>query len=167
VGSDRQGVSIRDRRRSASLKDSSEGARSSSSITSCSGLTTRQHVRPARRSRTGSTASSSTWPTTTSRCRRCHGRRSRSCRRTSGGWGGTFPWASSLGSDFNLDFNVWFTDEQQRAGLGFSGCDRAGGPHHKNRIRRPRPPSSSEARPEPGDAIRKCRSSGAPRPKAA
>ena len=30
------------------------------------------------------------------------------------GW--TFPWASSLGSDFNFDFNVWFTEEQQRAG---------------------------------------------------
>jgi predicted dithiol-disulfide oxidoreductase (DUF899 family) len=30
------------------------------------------------------------------------------------GW--TFPWASSLGSDFNADFNVWFTEEQQRAG---------------------------------------------------
>jgi len=30
------------------------------------------------------------------------------------GW--TFPWASSAGSDFNADFNVWFTEEQQRAG---------------------------------------------------
>ena len=30
------------------------------------------------------------------------------------GW--TFPWASSLGSDFNGDFNVCFTEEQQRAG---------------------------------------------------
>jgi predicted dithiol-disulfide oxidoreductase (DUF899 family) len=30
------------------------------------------------------------------------------------GW--TFPWASSLGSDFNADFNVCFTEEQQRAG---------------------------------------------------
>src|SRR5215217_5448853 len=30
------------------------------------------------------------------------------------GW--TFPWASSLGSDFNFDFNVWFTDVQQREG---------------------------------------------------
>jgi predicted dithiol-disulfide oxidoreductase (DUF899 family) len=29
------------------------------------------------------------------------------------GW--TFPWASSLGSDFNADFNVWFSEEQQRA----------------------------------------------------
>ena len=30
------------------------------------------------------------------------------------GW--TFPWASSLDSDFNPDFNVRFTEEQQRAG---------------------------------------------------
>src|SRR5438876_2091470 len=28
----------------------------------------------------------------------------------------TFPWASSLGSDFNFDFNVSVTEEQQRAG---------------------------------------------------
>jgi predicted dithiol-disulfide oxidoreductase (DUF899 family) len=30
------------------------------------------------------------------------------------GW--TFPWASSLGGDFNFDFNVAVTEEQQRAG---------------------------------------------------
>src|SRR6187455_614899 len=30
------------------------------------------------------------------------------------GW--TFPWASSFGGDFNADFSVWFTEEQQRAG---------------------------------------------------
>ena len=30
------------------------------------------------------------------------------------GW--TFPWASSLGNDFNFDFNVSLTEEQQRAG---------------------------------------------------
>src|ERR671918_2811046 len=30
------------------------------------------------------------------------------------GW--TFPWASSRGSDFNADFNVWFTEQQQREG---------------------------------------------------
>jgi predicted dithiol-disulfide oxidoreductase (DUF899 family) len=30
------------------------------------------------------------------------------------GW--MFPWASSLGSDFNFDFNVAFTEEQQREG---------------------------------------------------
>ncbi|MEK0084489.1 DUF899 domain-containing protein [Benzoatithermus flavus] len=31
------------------------------------------------------------------------------------GW--TFPWASSLGSDFNFDCNVSLTEEQQRAGF--------------------------------------------------
>lgn len=30
------------------------------------------------------------------------------------GW--TFPWASSSGSDFNADFNISFSEEQQRAG---------------------------------------------------
>src|SRR5262249_21098619 len=30
------------------------------------------------------------------------------------GW--TFPWASSQGGDFNFDFNVSFTEEEQRAG---------------------------------------------------
>ncbi|WP_026614761.1 DUF899 domain-containing protein [Ensifer aridi] len=30
------------------------------------------------------------------------------------GW--TFPWASSFGSDFNHDFSVWFTEDEQRAG---------------------------------------------------
>src|SRR5213595_458946 len=30
------------------------------------------------------------------------------------GW--TFPWACSLGSDFNFDFNVSITEEQQRGG---------------------------------------------------
>jgi predicted dithiol-disulfide oxidoreductase (DUF899 family) len=30
------------------------------------------------------------------------------------GW--HFPWASSAGSDFNADFNVWFTDAQRKAG---------------------------------------------------
>jgi predicted dithiol-disulfide oxidoreductase (DUF899 family) len=28
----------------------------------------------------------------------------------------TFPWASSFGTDFNYDFNVWITEEQQRKG---------------------------------------------------
>jgi predicted dithiol-disulfide oxidoreductase (DUF899 family) len=30
------------------------------------------------------------------------------------GW--TFPWASTIGTDFNLDFGVYFTDEQRRGG---------------------------------------------------
>jgi predicted dithiol-disulfide oxidoreductase (DUF899 family) len=31
------------------------------------------------------------------------------------GW--TFPWASSGGTDFNTDFNVWFSEDEQRKGL--------------------------------------------------
>ena len=34
------------------------------------------------------------------------------------GW--TFPWASSAGSDFNFDFNVSFTKEQQREGIEYN-----------------------------------------------
>ena len=34
------------------------------------------------------------------------------------GW--TFPWASSAGSDFNFDFNVSFTEEQQRKGIEYN-----------------------------------------------
>jgi predicted dithiol-disulfide oxidoreductase (DUF899 family) len=34
------------------------------------------------------------------------------------GW--TFPWASSLGSDFNYDFNASYTEEQQREGIEYN-----------------------------------------------
>ena len=34
------------------------------------------------------------------------------------GW--TFPWASSADSDFNFDFNVSFTQEQQRTGIEYN-----------------------------------------------
>jgi predicted dithiol-disulfide oxidoreductase (DUF899 family) len=34
------------------------------------------------------------------------------------GW--TFPWASSAGSDFNFDFDVSFTEEQQREGIEYN-----------------------------------------------
>ncbi len=34
------------------------------------------------------------------------------------GW--TFPWASSVGSDFNFDFSVWFTKEQWREGVEYN-----------------------------------------------
>ncbi len=34
------------------------------------------------------------------------------------GW--KFPWASSLGSDFNFDFNVSFIEEQQREGIEYN-----------------------------------------------
>src|SRR5436853_5513452 len=40
------------------------------------------------------------------------------------GW--TFPWASSLGNDFNSDFNVRFTEEQQREGLVEYNYERGG-----------------------------------------
>ena len=40
------------------------------------------------------------------------------------GW--TFPWASSVGSDFNFDFNVAFTEEQQREGAVEYNYRRAG-----------------------------------------
>ena len=92
VGPGRQGVPIRDRLKEAPRwRTSSKGARSSWFTTSCSGPTTWRGVRHARRSRTGSTVSLSTWRTTTSRFRRYRGRRSRNCMRTSGGWAGRFP----------------------------------------------------------------------------
>jgi predicted dithiol-disulfide oxidoreductase (DUF899 family) len=34
------------------------------------------------------------------------------------GW--TFPWASSFGGDFNYDFSVGFTEEQQRDGIDYN-----------------------------------------------
>ncbi len=40
------------------------------------------------------------------------------------GW--RFPWASSLGGDFNFDFNVSFTEEQQRAGVVEYNYERGG-----------------------------------------
>ncbi|MHB8455519.1 MAG: DUF899 domain-containing protein [Acidiferrobacterales bacterium] len=40
------------------------------------------------------------------------------------GW--TFPWASSFGDEFNLDFNVSFTEEQQRKGAVEYNYERGG-----------------------------------------
>ena len=40
------------------------------------------------------------------------------------GW--TFPWASAHGSDFNFDFNVSFTEEQQRADAVEYNYERGG-----------------------------------------
>ncbi|WP_454853540.1 DUF899 domain-containing protein [Rhizobium binxianense] len=34
------------------------------------------------------------------------------------GW--SFPWVSSFGSDFNGDFSVWFSEEQQRDGIEYN-----------------------------------------------
>jgi predicted dithiol-disulfide oxidoreductase (DUF899 family) len=42
------------------------------------------------------------------------------------GW--TFPWASSFGSDFNFDFSVGFTEEQQREGIDYNYRREAGMP---------------------------------------
>jgi predicted dithiol-disulfide oxidoreductase (DUF899 family) len=41
------------------------------------------------------------------------------------GW--AFPWASSLGGEFNYDFNVSFTEAQQREGAGEYNYRRGGG----------------------------------------
>ncbi|MGO4329104.1 DUF899 domain-containing protein [Cupriavidus sp. 2TAF22] len=51
------------------------------------------------------------------------------------GW--TFPWASSLDSDFNFDFNVSFTEAQQRAGDIEYNYRRAG--HAMDATRVPEP----------------------------
>jgi predicted dithiol-disulfide oxidoreductase (DUF899 family) len=40
------------------------------------------------------------------------------------GW--TFPWASSLGNDFNFDFNISFTEDQQRKGTIDYNYERGG-----------------------------------------
>jgi predicted dithiol-disulfide oxidoreductase (DUF899 family) len=40
------------------------------------------------------------------------------------GW--TFPWASSAGSDFNFDFNISFTEEEQRKGTIEYNYERGG-----------------------------------------
>src|SRR2546429_9744676 len=41
------------------------------------------------------------------------------------GW--TFPWASSFGTEFNPDFSVSFTEEQQRKGTIEYNNERGGG----------------------------------------
>jgi predicted dithiol-disulfide oxidoreductase (DUF899 family) len=56
------------------------------------------------------------------------------------GW--TFPWVSSLGSDFNFDFNVSFTEEQQREGVEYN-YERGG--HAMDAIPVPEPVSQFAA----------------------
>jgi predicted dithiol-disulfide oxidoreductase (DUF899 family) len=58
------------------------------------------------------------------------------------GW--TFPWASSLGDDFNFDFNVSFTEEQQREG-GVDYNYRRGG-HAMDAVPVPEPVAQFAAR---------------------
>src|SRR6202043_2132246 len=57
------------------------------------------------------------------------------------GW--TFPWASSLGNDFNFDFNVSFTEEQQREG-GVEYNYRRGG-HAMDETQVPEPVAQNAA----------------------
>jgi predicted dithiol-disulfide oxidoreductase (DUF899 family) len=45
------------------------------------------------------------------------------------GWG--FPWASALGTDFNFDFNVSYTQEQQRSGTNEYNYRKSGFPPRK------------------------------------
>ena len=91
MGANRQDVQVRHRPRVARRsRTSSEGVRSCSSITSCSGPITRPDVPPARRLRMASTGSRSISPTTTSCSGPCRGRRSRSCWPTSVEWAGRF-----------------------------------------------------------------------------
>jgi predicted dithiol-disulfide oxidoreductase (DUF899 family) len=57
------------------------------------------------------------------------------------GW--TFPWASSLGSDFNADFNVWFSEQQQReGGIEYNYRREAPAPSHGTEKREPDVPSA-------------------------
>jgi predicted dithiol-disulfide oxidoreductase (DUF899 family) len=51
------------------------------------------------------------------------------------GW--TFPWASSLGNDFNFDFNVSFTEEQQREGGIEYNYERGGHAMDATSVREP------------------------------
>ena len=57
------------------------------------------------------------------------------------GW--TFPWASSSGSDFNFDFSVGFTEEQQRKG----------GVEYNFQRERPFQPKTDAHNPEQGSAL--------------
>jgi predicted dithiol-disulfide oxidoreductase (DUF899 family) len=56
------------------------------------------------------------------------------------GW--SFPWASSQGSDFNYDFHVSFTEEQQRSGTVEYNYRKSGVSSRENRI------DANEAAPE-------------------
>ena len=68
------------------------------------------------------------------------------------GW--TFPWASSRGDNFNFDFNVSFTPEQQRAGTVDYNYQRAG--HAMRRI------AAAAPRADAGRSLARTRSAGVP-----
>jgi len=95
VGSDREGLPIRDLTRGTPRwQTSSEGVRSSSSITSCSGLTTRRGVQPARQSADGFNGFAvhlANHDVMLSRCRRAPLAKLQTYKRRMG-W--SFPWAS-------------------------------------------------------------------------
>jgi predicted dithiol-disulfide oxidoreductase (DUF899 family) len=55
------------------------------------------------------------------------------------GW--TFPWASSFGSDFNFDFSVYFTEDQQRVGIEYN---------YRRESPMREPPPTNTASPSPG-----------------
>jgi len=57
------------------------------------------------------------------------------------GW--TFPWASSFGDDFSFDFNVSFTEEQQRQGTIEYNYERGG--HAMDATSVPQPVSANAA----------------------
>ena len=61
------------------------------------------------------------------------------------GW--SFPWASALGGDFNYDFNVSFTEEQQRSGTVEYNYGKGNISSRENEI------SAIEAAPEAGTMI--------------
>jgi len=61
------------------------------------------------------------------------------------GW--TFPWASSSDSDFNSDFNIYATEEQQRAGAyeyNFRGGTVVVEPDQEEQPELSDPPTDSE-----------------------
>ena len=66
------------------------------------------------------------------------------------GW--TFPWASSFGSDFNFDFSVYFTEDQQRGG----GVEY----NYRREAAMREPPASKMPQPTPGKGASFATSSG-------
>jgi len=68
------------------------------------------------------------------------------------GW--TFPWASAVGGDFNADFNVLFSEAQERAGAsttttGARRRSRRGAPARRAAVQGRRPSSRPCAAPTP------------------
>ena len=123
-------------------RTSSAAARSLSSITSCSGPTTGPAARPCSTIADGFNGlvvhlvnhDVAFWAVSRAPLAKLQAYKRRM------GW--TFPWASSLGSDFNFDFNVSFTEEQQRTGRIDYNYQRGGHAMDMNDPCRHLPPSS-------------------------